>query len=191
MKRLLTICIMTISMMGSYAQNIASSCYRAYVDAGYTIGMGDYELGRFEVNTSHGYQISPYFFIGAGIGLHFMPEYETPDMDIALDTRESSVDIPVFANVRANFTKGKITPFVDLKGGTYLTNNGGLYANLSIGCRIATNAKNGIYIAAGYTMAKIEFETFERFTSSSSMDYTRSGRKCDTEGISIKVGYEF
>ena len=109
MKRLLTICIMIICMMGSYAQNIASSCYRAYVDAGYTIGMGDYELGRFEVNTSHGYQISPYFFIGAGVGLHFIPEYETPDMDIALDTRESSVDIPIFANVRANLTKGKIT----------------------------------------------------------------------------------
>ena len=41
-----------------HGQNVAKNCYRGYVDAGYSIGIGDYEFGRFEVNTSHGYQFN-------------------------------------------------------------------------------------------------------------------------------------
>ena len=33
----------------------SNGCYRGFIDAGYSIGVGDYEFGRFEVNTSHGY----------------------------------------------------------------------------------------------------------------------------------------
>lgn len=173
------------------AQNISGSCYRGFFDAGYTVGMDDYDFNRFEINTSHGYQINPYFFIGAGTGLHFMPSYETPNMDIPLDIRESQVEIPVFANVRCNFTKGKIAPFADIKAGTYVTNSNGLYTNLSVGCRIATNSKQAINISVGYTTEKLEFQTFERFNNFTSMAYSRSGRKYEANGISIKVGYEF
>ena len=38
----------------------SNGCYRGFIDAGYSIGVGDYEFGRFEVNTSHGYQFNPY-----------------------------------------------------------------------------------------------------------------------------------
>ena len=55
------------------------------------IGIVDYEFGRFEVNTSHGYQFNPYIFLGAAVGLHFMPSYETPGMNIPLDVRDSKV----------------------------------------------------------------------------------------------------
>lgn len=191
MRKIFTALILCFCIIGAQAQNVTSKCYRGFAEVGYTIGMGYYELGRFEIHTSHGYQISRYFFVGAGLGFHFIPEYETPGMDIALETRESSVDIPVFANVRANFTKKKVVPFIDLKAGTYVTNNGGLYTNIAIGCRIATNSRNAIYIAVGCTMTKLEFETFDRFISSSSMDYTRKASKQDTEGLSINVGYEF
>lgn len=172
------------------AQNVSEKCYRGFVDLGYTIGIGDYEMGRFEVNTSHGYQFSPYFFLGAGVGFHFMPKYET-DMDgIALDTRESSVEIPIFANLRVNCSKAKVSPFLDAKAGSYLTNGSGLYASASVGCRIATNEKQGVNISVGYTYAKYEFQTFKRFISWN-MNYTRYDRVCNTEGISIKAGYEF
>ena len=45
------------------AQSISSGNYKGYVDAGYSIGIGDYEFGRVEINTSHGYQFNPYFFL--------------------------------------------------------------------------------------------------------------------------------
>ena len=173
------------------AQNTASGCYRGLADAGYTIGIGDYDMGRFEINTSHGYQINPFIYLGAGLGLHFMPEYETPDMDIALDCRESKVDIPVFANAKINMSKGKYVPFVDGKIGTYVTNNGGLYMNISAGLRIATNERQAVNISVGYTREDLEFESFDSFFGTSSMKYYTSSRKLTTEGIAIKIGYEF
>ena len=190
-KRILSLAALLSIVLVANAQNTLKNCYRGFVDAGYSIGIGDYEFGRFELNTTHGYQVNPYFFFGAGLGLHFMSEYETAGMDIALDYRESKVDIPVFANVRCNFSKGKVSPYIDVKGGTFVTNNGGLYASVSAGCRISINDKQAIKVSVGYTSEKLEFETFDRFTSNSSMDYTREGRKCATESITLKLGFEF
>ena len=69
------------------AQN--TSGYRGFIDAGYTVGIGYFDnIGRVEVNTSHGYQINSMFYVGGGLGMHFFPSYETPDMNIPLDIRE-------------------------------------------------------------------------------------------------------
>ena len=62
--------------INSNAQSMQSG-YKGHVDAGYSIGIGDYDFGRFEVNTTHGYQVNPYIFLGAGTGLHFMSSYKT------------------------------------------------------------------------------------------------------------------
>lgn len=191
MKKSFVLTALLSCVLSIHGQNVSRNCYRGYVDAGYSIGVGDYEFGRFEVNTSHGYQFNPYLFLGAGVGLHFMSSYETKDMDIPLDVRDSQVDIPVFANIRCNFSKKKVSPFVDVKGGTYVTNNGGLYVNASAGCRFAINEKQAVSFAVGYASEKLEFETFDRFTSHTSMDYTRSPRKLGTEAITLKVGFEF
>ncbi len=177
--------------MVANAQNTSGNCYRGFVDAGYDVGIGDYEFGRFVINTTHGYQFNPYIFLGAGTGFHFMSEYKTKDMDIALDTRESKVDVPVFANVHVNFTKSKVAPFVDGKAGTFVTNNGGMFWNISAGCRIATNEKQAINISIGYVAEKLEFESFDRFNSSHDMSYTRKARVLNAECVTLRVGYEF
>lgn len=173
------------------AQNTSSNCYRGFVDAGYTIGVGDYDFGRFEISTSHGYQFNPYVFLGVGAAIHFMPEYNTKGMDIALDSRDSKTDIPVFANAKFNFSKAKVAPFIDGKVGYYVTNNGGLYYNVSAGCRIAINNKQAVNVSVGYSSEELEFESFKTFVSSKNLDYIRSPRKLTTEGVSIKLGFEF
>ena len=191
MKKILFLLIAFLVALSVNSQNVSGKCYRGFADVGYTIGLGYYEIGRVEINTSHGYQFNPYIYLGAGLGFHFMPEYKTPGMSIALDERDSSVEIPFFANFRANFTKTKVSPFVDAKVGSYITNGSGLYTSISAGCRIATNKKQGVNISLGYTYSKLEFQTFDRFISSSSLVYTREGRVDATEGLEIKVGYEF
>lgn len=192
MKKLVLILLVFCAMsQNAICQNVSSKCYRGFFDAGYTLGVGDFDFGRIEINTSHGYQINPYVFLGAGMGFHFMPEYKTPDMQIPLDIRDSKVDIPIFANAHVNFMKTKFCPFLDIKGGTYVTNNGGLYLNGSAGLRIATNEKQAINISLGYTLENLEFETFASFKSYKNMDYYREGRVLQAEGISLKIGYEF
>lgn len=191
MRKVFLLFALLLAVISSNAQNTAKNCYRGFVDAGYSAGIGDYNFGRFEVNTSHGYQINPYLFIGAGTGLHFMASYKTKDMDIPLDIRDSKVDIPVFANIRCNFLKKKVSPFVDVKGGTYVTNSGGLYVNASAGCRFSINEKQVINLSVGYATEKLQFETFDRFTNHTSMDYTRYTTLYDTEAITVKLGFEF
>lgn len=191
MKKVFLMLALLTTVLCTNAQNVSKNCYRGFVDAGYSIGVGDYDFGRFEVNTTHGYQFNPYLFLGAGVGLHFMSSYKTSDMEIPLDVRDSKVDIPVYANVHCNFSKKKVAPFVDVKGGTYVTNNGGLYVNASVGCRVAINEKQAVNVSVGYASEKLEFETFQRFTSKYNLDYTRYGNKLDTEAVTLKVGFEF
>ena len=74
MRKEFILAAMLLSSIGSIAQNTARNCYRGSVDAGYSVGIGDYDFGRFEINTSHGYQINPYLFIVAG---YSTPQYST------------------------------------------------------------------------------------------------------------------
>ena len=120
-----------------------------------------------------------------------MPSYETSGMDIPLDVRDSKVDIPVFANIRSHFSKGKFAPFADLKGGTYITNGGGLYIIASVGIRYALNDKQGLSLSLGYTNEKLEFEVFDGFIDHCRIDYTRDKKQYNTEAIAIKLGFDF
>ena len=192
MKKIFLIIMIVVTTLVMKAQdNTFGGGYRGFADLGYTIGVGDYNLGRFEISTTHGYQVNPYFFVGGGVGFHFMSSYETKDMDIPLDKRDSKVSIPLFADFRGTFSKRKFAPFADLKLGYFVTNNDGFYGNVSAGCRMALKGKQGISLSLGYTYEKLEFQTFSRFNSTTSMNYTRTPRKLDCEGISIKLGYEF
>lgn len=192
MKKILLLIVMAVSFFGLSAQDFTHG-YRGYADLGYTIGVGDYEFGRFEISTTHGYQVCPYFFVGAGVGIHFMQKYETKGMgEYALDTRDSNVGIPLFVDLRGMLTKHKFGPFIDIKVGHFLTNGDGLYANVSAGVRMRTIGKQAVNLSVGYTFEKLKYETFARFSHPGvDMDYTRSSRKLGSEGVSIKVGYEF
>lgn len=196
--------VLNSDISGKYKQTVQDNFYRTlnnysglesgyhgFVDVGYTIGLTDYEFGRFEVNTSHGYQCNPYLYMGAGIGLHFMSEYKTPNMNIPLDFRSSQLDAPVFVNIRWTVLNSRITPFVDGKLGYYVTHHGGTYANISLGCRFFVYGHQAISISVGYANEKLEFKTFDKFNSGHDMDYVRSSRKLGTEGVSAKIGYEF
>lgn len=165
--------------------------YHGLVDLGYAIGVGDYTFDRFEFSSSHGYQFNPYFFLGGGLGLHLMQKFDTPNMDIPLDSRDFMIDLPIYAETRVTFVDGSISPFISARGGYFLTHNGGLYFNVSAGCRFMVSKNNAINIFIGYSSEKLEFETFDKFVSSNSMEYSTEKRKLSTGGISIRVGYEF
>ena len=73
------------------ADNRSSSSvvgYKGTFDAGYNIAMGGTgEKGNLELNTSHGYQLNEYLFVGAGVGLHMYSA-----RDAQLKTNMSSTD---------------------------------------------------------------------------------------------------
>ena len=47
MRKVLFLAVLLLSVIGVFAQNTSKNCYRGYVDAGYSVGVGDYDdFGR-------------------------------------------------------------------------------------------------------------------------------------------------
>ena len=139
--------------------------YRGFVDLGYTIGTGDFGLDRVEFSTSHGYQILPCFFAGVGVGAHY---YFDAD----------AVEIPIFADLRADLLKHSVCPFIDMKIGYTVHEDTGFYFNPMVGVRFAVGSRSAVNFGIGYTMQRIEF----------GYSYSDS---INCGGFSIKLGFEF
>jgi hypothetical protein len=128
-----------------YDDNYHVSGYKGTFDAGYNLPIGGTgEKGCFELNTSHGYQINKYLFVGAGLGLHMYnardpkmklpdnyPHYVGPvdatsgiirptDSVTYLHAVDSSyMTMPLFLDLRGYLPlqNGKIVPFAMLRFG--------------------------------------------------------------------------
>jgi hypothetical protein len=120
--------------------NFSISGYKGIFDVGYDLPLGGTGgKGAFEINTSHGYQLNEYLFVGAGVGLHMYnardakmkdpnsyPQYvgnvssTTPQLIIPTDSvtyihavDSSYMTLPVFLDVRGYYPipNSAITPF--------------------------------------------------------------------------------
>jgi small nuclear ribonucleoprotein (snRNP)-like protein len=106
--------------------------YKGFFDVGYTMKMGGLSSSRIEITTSHGYQITPSLFIGAGLGVNLYSDgfyknsiYVNDSIGGPKDVMNKSADslnlsaaLPIFADIRYNFiTEGQIIPFAGLKAG--------------------------------------------------------------------------
>lgn len=175
MKKFLLILILSVATL----QPISAQSYRGFADieAGYIFDQADKPV-LIGVTTTHGVQLAPKFFIGAGSG-------------ILIDSNEFY--IPLYADFRFDFFNGKkISPFIDLKAGYTLlgiNSNGtgagaGLYLNPTVGFRIRLTERMGINIGLAYSLLKsVEYE------------YDRWDMKIYSgelgSAISIKAGIDF
>ncbi len=129
--------------------------YRGFVE-----WSNDYRTERFDgylnregmfftgVTTSHGYQINPTFFVGAGIGMERC-------------TKLDDWVAPVFVQGRADLLFGKFTPFADMRLGYHLGQGGGVYFSPSVGYRFNWGRKVGLNLGLGMTLAGYKRELFE------------------------------
>ena len=146
--------------------------YRGFFDYGYMVGTGDFESSTLnEITTSHGYQICPQLFVGAGAGVHL---YKFNGDD------GIHYNLPVFGNMRYDILETKFTPFIDVKGGYSVAGEfTGAYVSPSVGCRMAVSSRVGINLSAGYTYMKTGYE------------YVKSGKDLNMTGINIRLGIDF
>lgn len=99
-------------------------------------------------STSHGYQINPLFFIGAGLGMEKC-------------TTLSDWIAPLFLEGRIDLQFGKFTPFGDIRIGANLADGAGAFFSPSIGYRFNWGRKMGVNIGAGLTLAGYRAEHYE------------------------------
>lgn len=131
-------------------------------------------------STSHGYQINPMFFVGAGLGMEYG---EKLDNWIA----------PVFAQCRMDFEFGKFTPFGDLRLGYNMSDGGGVYFSPTVGHRFNWGRKMGINVGAGLTLAGYTVEQYNGWIDESGyieMQYVGTKHKVRPY-FSFRVGIDF
>lgn len=152
--------------------------YKGFVDLGYGIGVGDYSTGRVEFQTTHGYQVVPYFFAGIGAGVSYYHEGEAWSVPIYADFRGS---LPI-ANTR-------LAPFIDFKIGYAAADVSGFYFSPSIGTRIAINERLGFNFSLGYELQKQSAETY--YYDYYYDDIYITDEKVTLGAFSIKIGIDF
>lgn len=155
--------------------------YKGFIDAGYTFDLDDYynkyNMNRFEISTSHGYQFNNYFFIGGGVAFDYYTDAE-------------SYAIPVFANFRANFINKKVTPFGDFKLGYTAGDIEGVYMSMAVGVRITMAKKSAINFRLEYTCQGIE-NGYHNYGYSYGSYYYYYDDYDLLNGFGFKIGFEF
>ena len=197
-KKILILSLFILSATAAQSQNVSKLCYRGFIDGGYCVGLNEtHAFDRIELCTSHGFQIVPYLYLGIGTAVHFLPKFEEmAELGQKPFTRsENSTEIPLFGNVRLNFSKKKVTPYLDAKCGKYLTGGNGLYFAFSLGMRFAVNKKSAVNISIGYSEIEYDYEELslrvDRNTYYSWWEYTPSKELQISNSIDIKLGFEF
>ena len=173
----------------------ASKGYHGFIEAGYSVNPSapTISVNWSEINTIHGYQVNPNLFVGVGVGFHFLEDTKTAEIDgYPHWKRESSTEIPLFANFKWTILKKKVSPFIDLRLGHYLTNSSGVYESAGIGCRFALKHNQAIYALASYSVTKFRFQESYMYNVGK-YDYKWAYKDFDESQnvVSVKLGYEF
>jgi len=134
---------------------------------GYTTG----DDGCIQFTTSHGYQLNPYFFVGAGAGVSYFTDSE-------------SALIPIFADLRGNLTNGQLTPFVGFRAGYAIDvtsdyGGNGFYYNPFVGVKYMVWEKTAVNVSLGYASQHRSFS------------YMKYSTGVNSGGFNIRFGVEF
>ena len=112
--------------------------YRGFVEVGGVAGSG---FAGLALGTSHGVQLMPRFYLGAGFS-----------MDALFD---ADFLVPVFVDGRVSFAKHRLTPYIGVKVG-YTFIYGGSYFNPSFGLSVPIKDNYGFDISLGYNLYGVD-----------------------------------
>ena len=147
MKKLLILAFMACICASTFAQSEFRDrhmAYKGFADIGLGSAFIDEESSvSFKLTTSHGIQINPYLFAGAGVGV---------DLSSSSGSDGATVIAPIFGHVRANFLNRSISPYFDFKGGGTVGDFKGGYVEPSIGVSMPVTNKFAIDFSLSYTL---------------------------------------
>lgn len=172
--------------------------YRGFVDVEYYLTIDARSKSRFGFSTSHGYQVLPYLYVGAGVGMQFITDMLDPSEGVWSYKRKTFMPIPVFADVRMDLLKNKISPYLDVRAGKVFGDKAfGLMFNPSVGCRYELNKNIALNLSLGYSLQSTDlYPILDEYTilhkdgvaSNNTSAYWENN---PYHSLSIKVGVEF
>lgn len=145
--------------------------YKGNIEGGYTVGVGDYDINRTDISTSHGILMYGYLFSGIGVGWNYYHKSETSYVPLFIDIRTDLVE-----------TSKDIIPLIGIKGGYSFNASDnfekiGAFINPFLGVKYKTNDRYYIYLLAGYTAQWVNM--------------TKYVENINMSGITFKIGFGF
>lgn len=155
--------------------------YSAIAELNMGIGYDTFaDKASFGIQVINGYQVNPNFFAGLGIGLN--------------QHISGAAFAPVFLDLRVNFLRQRVSPFIDLSGGWAVgltdEDEGGVYGNPSLGVKFFVSRKTALQLSIGfrYQEGTERVETWNVYNGTISDHYDRQfGRNAAT----LKFGVTF
>lgn len=152
MKRILSVLLACLAVSGSVAAADPVRGYRGFVEWCNDLGAGsdagyDGVFYYSGVSTTHGYQLSPQFYLGAGLEVEYF-------------RRHDRVVVPLFVEARTDHRFGRFTPYASLRAGYDLSDEGDLYLSPTVGYRFGIKGKWGLNIGVGLTLERMGRDRF-------------------------------
>ena len=175
MKKLLMLLVALSCYVGMQAQDVTGGGnglkrgFRGIAELGYEVATNKDGENSPILNLSAGYQLNPYIFLGAGVGLR---HYKDNDKN----------SVPIFFNFRSDFVNAKINPFVDVKLGFSHSYSRG-FGSAGMGCRFKIGEKCGLLVSAGLEVQDLENKGDHSEECGIYLDYML--------GTFLKVGIDF
>ncbi|GEM_PF-747950 len=184
-------------------KNYDTAKFRGFIDLGYSLGVGEPRNNYWLIETSFGYQVTPLWYVGAGVALHHfkanvgsyplrndktVPEPNDPDWKYPF--------IPFYLNGRYNLrSESQHTPWVDLKVGATFINHTGFFTSPSIGYHFATNQFFTINVGVGYALQTATYKLWCLGDTPGAISDDRGGSYVKKGGtfhnLFVKIGVEF
>ncbi len=122
MKKLFSITLFgVLFVFSTYAQDSwEKKGFEPQIRVTFDEGIDNFDNFSFGADFLAGYRFNEIVCIGAGVGLNYIDlRYEQAGWNSSLERydsgyKESAMSFPVFANVKVNFTKTKISPFINV-----------------------------------------------------------------------------
>ncbi len=183
MKRYLFLILVLLSTVTAFSQTTKG--FRGMFNVGYTVGNSitevysssygnqyyDDSTNRITFKLIGGYQLSPAFFVGAGVGMNYC-------------TYAEEFAIPIFADVRYDLrTRSRFSFFANVQIGYSVNYIEGFNMQPSVGVRYALNDRLGLSLGIGY-----EIQSFDMGGESMSSYNYKEG---NANGFAVQLGFEF
>lgn len=151
------------------ALNSNAQTYKGSIEGGRTLHTDD--MGLFsttDIYTTHGVQINPHFYVGAGAGVRLGDDYTS---------------IPLYGSVRYTILKKKVSPFIDAKIGYSILDAAGFYMNPGAGVSWNFYKNLSAFLKVGYTYNANHYESWQKPHDSTTDIYPH--------GVSVSIGFGF
>lgn len=196
MRTFLMLCL--VALITGFSSNVyAQKGYQKSIEVGASIGVGDYSNNTFGIAMINGCRFNNYLFAGVGVGFGYSNALN--GVNIKYGTTEYRTDaylIPVFANIKANLTTGKVSPFFQLNIGytfdvnQYLRDAPGFMIEPAFGVDFNLDTKKAIYVLAGFNLQHSEY-SFTRNAGTTTDNWDITTKSEMLKAISLRVGFKF